>query len=68
MAPGPNNLYDAQACEFYCNIGDNQYGYVVKECLEHVNQALSETHILAVKPAWAKYLVFWPYSGSGFYI
>ena len=69
MAPEPNNPYDARAVAFYCNINDNwqRIGYVVKECLEHLHQALSEKRILAVKLAWAKYLVCWSYSGPGFY-
>lgn len=69
MAPEPNNQYDAHAIAFYCTINGNcqRIGYVVKECLAHVHQALSQRRILAVKLAWAKYLVCWSYSGPGFY-
>ena len=69
MTPEPNNQYDSKAIAFFCKINDEwqRIGYVVREYLEHVHQALSERRILAVKLAWAKYLVCWPYSGPGFY-
>ena len=66
IMPEPHNQYDSKAIAICCKVND-EWKRIVRECLEHVHAALSEKRLLAVKLAWAKYLVCWSYSGPGFY-
>ena len=65
--PEPENQY--RAITFQCHIEQEwqTIGYIVRECLDHVHEALQKKGILSVKLAWAKYLVCWSRSGPGFY-
>ena len=71
IQPKPDNEYDWKAIAFQCYIegkwkGIYYCGYVVKECLEHVNKGLRKDGILSVKLAWAKYQMCWSYTGPGY--
>ena len=69
VSPEPDNPYDSQAIAFQCHIDRKwqRIGYVVRECLSHVHEAIQEKRLLSVKFSWAKYLVCWARSGPGFY-
>ena len=56
--PKPENQYDSKAITFQCHIEQEwqTIGYIVRECLDHVHEALQKKRILSVKLAWAKYL------------
>ena len=65
--PEPENQYDSKAIAFQCNIEREwqTIGYIVRECVDHVKEALQKKRILSVK--LAKYLVCWSHLGLGFY-
>ncbi len=65
----PENPKDSNAIAFQCHIGDvwRRVGYVVKEALPDVHDALNAGAILSVKFAWVKFLLCWSRSGPGFY-
>ena len=69
VSPEPDNPYDSQAIAFQCHIDRKwqRIGYVVRECLSHVHEAIQEKRLLSVKFSWAKYLACWARSGPGFY-
>ena len=65
----PDNPYDANAIAFKCWV-DNKWhriGYVVREALDCVHEALHTRSITEVRFAWAKYLLTWMRSGPGYY-
>ena len=65
----PNNPKDSMAIAFECLLEGNwkKIGYVVKEVLEEVNEAIRDHLVLSVKFAWIKFLICWSKSGPGFY-
>ena len=67
--PEPDNQYDSKAICFKCQIGGEwkRIGYIVREALDHVHEALTEQKIINVKFSWVKYLAVWSKSGPGFY-
>ena len=68
--PEPNNQYDSKAICFKCQIDSGEWkriGYIVREALDHVHEAISGGKILNVKFSWVKYLAVWSKSGPGFY-
>ena len=58
LEPEPDNPYDSQAIAFKCKVDDRWHtiGYVVKEILTEVHQALSEDKVTAVSLDWVKYI------------
>lgn len=66
--PEPNNVYDAKAICFKCYIDGEwkRIGYIVREALDHVHDAITMKKIISVKFGWVKYLAIWR-SGPGFY-
>ena len=66
IEPEPTNPYDSKAiCKVegtWCRIG-----YIVREVLNEVHQALRENNILYVRFAWVKFLLHWTKYGPGFY-
>lgn len=57
----PGNPIDSRAIAFECNI-DGKWqiiGYVVKEALEEVHQAIEAKKILEVAIDWVKFQLFW---------
>ena len=61
LYPEPNNPADARAIAFKVCL-DNRWctiGYVVKEALDEVHEAISEKKILAVTIDWVKYIIYW---------
>jgi hypothetical protein len=42
-------------------------GYIVREVLDEVHEAITNGHILWVRFAWVKFLLHWTRSGPGFY-
>jgi len=67
--PEPENPFDSQAIAFKCWL-DNQWhriGYVVREALNGVHEALTMRTITNVKFSWAKFRITWPNSGPGYY-
>lgn len=65
----PNNPFDAKAIAFFCNINEKWYriGYVVREALDAVHDALSNDKIESTTFNWVKYVVHWSKSGPGWY-
>ena len=65
----PDNPFDFRAIAFKVLI-DHQWctvGYVVREAVEHVHRMLESSKIESVKFSWAKYMVTWSRSGTGYY-
>ena len=69
LQPEPDNPVDANAIAFECQIGNywKRIGYVVRDTLVEVHEAISEQKIISVKISWIKYLLCWMKSGPGFY-
>lgn len=67
--PEPENKQDSQAIAFKCYLRDSWHviGYIVREALDDVHDAIRNNFITEVKFAWAKYVINWPRSGHGFY-
>ncbi|SMN01539.1 hypothetical protein SPONN_2618 [uncultured Candidatus Thioglobus sp.] len=65
----PNNPKDSMAVAFECLLEDEwkTIGYVVKEVVVEVNEAIRDHLVLSVKFAWIKFLICWTKSGPGFY-
>lgn len=65
----PDNPKDSNAIAFHCYIEEDwrRIGYVVKEALADVDDALKTNKILSVKFAWVKFLLCWSHSGPGYY-
>ena len=69
LVPEPENPQDSKAIAFKCKV-DGKWcviGYVVREALDVVHQAMKEKRIIYSKFAWVKYCVMWLRSGPGFY-
>ena len=68
LKPEPTNPVDARAIAFSCELDGKweRIGYVVREALEAVHDAVSNNRILSVKFDWVKYIVHWR-SGMGWY-
>lgn len=69
IEPEPNNPYDSKAISFKCMVGGSWHtiGYVVREVLDGVHEAITGGHILWVRFAWVKFLLQWTRSGPGYY-
>ena len=69
IEPEPTNSYDSKAVSFMCMVEGSwqRIGYVVRETLDEVHEAIRQRNILWVKFAWVKYLLQWVRSGPGFY-
>lgn len=69
LRPETEIPYDAKAIAFVVNLSGKEHrvGYVIRELLDEVHQALNNYPIRRVKIAWVKYVVQWPKSGPGFY-
>lgn len=69
IEPEPENQYDSKAIAFKCRVDDKWYriGYIVREALEDVHNALAQKLVIDVSFKWIKYLVIWMRSGPGYY-
>lgn len=69
LFPEPENKYDSNAIAFKCLVDGSWHriGYVVREALLYVHDAMKKQQILSVKFAWVKYIINWSRSGPGFY-
>ena len=65
----PNNPIDSKAIVFKCFLEDqwHRIGYIVKEALDDVHEALSTNSIVGVKFGWVKFRFDFQQSGPGFY-
>ena len=57
----PTNPFHSRAVEFVCKV-DNQWkriGYVVREALDEVHDAMNKKIITSVEFGWVKYLLHW---------
>lgn len=65
LVPEPDNLYDSKAIAFHCKVDGSWclIGYVVREVLDTVHQAIKEKKIIYSKFVWVKYRVVWLRSG-----
>ena len=63
LIPEPTNKYDNRAIKFVCDLDGQQHtiGYVVRECLNEVHQAIEKSSITRVEFAWVQ---FRSYRGS----
>ena len=65
----PDNPMDSKAIAFECHI-ENEWkviGYVVREALDAIHEALETNVITEIKFEWIKYIVHWSRSGPGWY-
>lgn len=69
LEPEPSNPFDAHAIAFMTYIEEKwqRIGYVVREVLKDVHNAMASGNIVEVKYAWIKYLLSFPKSGPGYY-
>ena len=69
LEPEPENHWDARAIAFLCELDSkwHRIGYVVKECVDAVHNALSMGQIVSTEFDWVKYIVHWSKSGPGWY-
>lgn len=60
IIPEPNNPWDKKAIAFVCTLDKKQQriGYVVRECVNAVHNALSNGSVKKTKFAWCKYRTF----------
>ena len=67
--PEPNNPCDAQAISFKCHLDWTwvTVGYIVREALQDVHQAIANQDIISVKFGWIKFKMNWHRSGFGWY-
>ena len=63
------NPIDSMAIAFICYVEEkwNRIGYVVREALDDVHEALSTNAVREVKLAWVKFRIDFLGSGPGFY-
>ena len=69
LRPEPDTPVDANAIAFDCHM-DNDWkriGYVVRDVLMEVHDAITKQKIISVKIAWIKFYLCWMNSGPGFY-
>lgn len=69
IKPEPDNHKDSMAVAFECCVDGKwkRVGYVVKELLSEVHEALRDKCIISVSIAWIKFLLCWSRCGPGFY-
>lgn len=69
ISPEPENPKDSRAIAVICNVDGtwNRIGYLVREVLEVVHEAIECNKILCVKFAWIRYIAEWTRSGPGFF-
>uniref|UniRef100_A0A1X7TRH2 HIRAN domain-containing protein n=1 Tax=Amphimedon queenslandica TaxID=400682 RepID=A0A1X7TRH2_AMPQE len=67
LTPEPNNIYDSKAIAFECQLGGKweKIGYVIKELLDIVHDAIESKEIVKVEFSWIKYITDWRRSGPG---
>lgn len=69
IKPEPHNPKDSQAIAFMCHLDGKPYriGYVVREVLADVHDAIATNSIISVKFEWIKYITSWTVSGPGWF-
>ena len=67
--PEPDNPFDSKAIAFKCWLDNDWHriGYIVREALDSVHEAMDSGTIMDMKFAWARYLITWMRSGPGYY-
>lgn len=60
LVPEPHNPYDKKAIAFVCSIDRKQHriGYVVRECLDSVHDALCNGKVISTEFSWCKFRSF----------
>ena len=62
----PDNSFDNKAIAIMCQINQDKwerFGYIVKEALDDVHEAINNHKILSVSFAWIKYIVYFKCPG-----
>lgn len=69
LNPEPDNPADSNAIAFQCFVQEKwqRVGYVVREALPYVHDAMRDNVILSVEFGWVRYLLCWSRCGPGFY-
>ena len=69
IAPEHDNPKDSRAVAVTCYVDGtwHRIGYLVREVLEAVHQAIEHKKIQSVKFAWIRYIAEWTRSGPGFF-
>lgn len=69
LRPEPDNPKDASAIAFDCKpeVKWEVIGYVTRDALKPVHDALNNNLIVEVKFKWIKYITHWSKSGLGWY-
>ena len=63
-----DNPYDSKAIAFTCQLDKWQrIAYIVRECLDHVHEAMASNKIVSMTFSWVKYLVCWSRCGPGYF-
>ena len=65
LQPEPDNQFDCKAIAIMTTIEDKweRIGYIVKEALHDVHEAINNDKILSVSFAWIKYIVYFKCPG-----
>ena len=60
LTPEPTNQFDSRAIAFQCNHNGSwqTIGYIVREALDDVHDAIAHSKIVSVKFVWVKYKVW----------
>ena len=60
LQPEPDNQFDCKAIAIMTAVEDKweRIGYIVKEALDDVHEAINNNKILSVSFAWLKYIVY----------
>ena len=69
LKPEPHNPKDSHAIAFVCYLDGKPYriGYVVREVLADVHDALTTNSILNITLEWIKFITSWSISGPGWF-
>ena len=65
IQPEPENPIDSEAIAFKCKLDDQWHtiGYVVKEVLKEVHEALAQNKVTNVSIDWVKFVIYWKTPG-----
>ena len=69
LRPEPSNPKDSRAIAFECKINANweRIGYVVRDALNAVHNAIQTDSITSVKFEWIRFITHWSWCAPGWY-
>ncbi len=65
VEPEPDNPVDSEAIAFQCKVDGvwKTIGYVVREALKELHEALAQKRVIEVSTSWVKYIIYWTTPG-----